>query len=155
MEGVLTVENVRKIVQKDSDSRLVQELKVGQDVLGEQAILKLDRARLIAHVVALRIQSGQTFAVKGLVQDYDPSKASVESFELESAAAVKVGELKGVVTGVQGASADKPLDVNILFMSMMSVMQEQMRVSEERALKAEELRKSDLRLSEEKALKAE
>src|SRR6267154_5506880 len=104
MASFSSLEELRKIVQKDSDTRLSNELRIGQDVLGENAIAKLSRIQLIAHVVALRAMLEQSTAVKSLVSNYDPSRA--EALLLEWEEGVKVQEEKGVGATAQAVGGE-------------------------------------------------
>jgi len=151
----MSSEELRKIVAKDSNTRLIKELTVGQDVLGEQAISRLDRVHLIGHVTALRMLNANSWSVKSLVPNFDPSKSVFVG--LDTGDLVQAGDQKGDGGEGQGASVEKSSDTSLLLVSMINLMQQQMRAAEEKEARREELRiekeaqNQELRLAEKRA----
>src|SRR5206468_941522 len=119
----ITEEELRKIVVKESSSRLKLELGVGQRVLSESQITSLDRKHLVAYIVAMRSMALQQTPVKILVSGFDPNKVKVlgeidAGEECEEQMEAEASEVKG--------------DSYSMMMQMMMMFQKEAREDRER-----------------------
>ena len=120
---------LRKTVQKDSSDRLQQELKLGQTIFDDNAIIKLSRPELISYVTALRKLAGQTTAVRSVVPGFDPSKVTI----MASSSIVSAPASAVVAAASDLTKSTDVADSTSLMSAMMQMMAMQM---EERRLAA-------------------
>src|SRR6267154_2022999 len=101
MASNFTMEEIRKSVQKDDNSRLQKAMQVGQIALDADQISKLTRLQLIEYVTTLRFLVGQTESVKSVVPGFDPKtvKFTSEMAKVAAAEAIKTETEQSALLG--------------------------------------------------------
>src|SRR6267154_4991932 len=101
MASNFTMEEIRKSVQKDDNSRLQKAMQVGQIALDADQISKLTRLQLIEYVTTLRFLVGQTESVKSVVPGFDPKtvKFTSEMAKVAAGEAIKTETEQSALLG--------------------------------------------------------
>ena len=152
----LTKAEIHKIVNKDSNERLISELTRGQNKLSVQQIRALTRPVLVANVTALRFVAGQSNAVQNIVQGFipidvasdddddtfkdEPQTLAQEPGQTQTSVLEQIPVQPHVSTTATDTLAAMLLQMQVQYQQMQQQMQQQQLKSDERALAAVKVR---------------
>ena len=137
----ISIDELKKVVQKENDSRLIFELKCGQRSFSETETAAMNREDLIKYVTILRQLNGSTQAVRQHIIDFDTSY-SVNFDNLAASNVVTGHDTDTTNITDNSAISQPPNDLASMFALMMSHMQQQERNRREEL----DLRKEEMRL---------
>jgi len=121
---------LRRVVIKDSNERLIDEMKCAQNVFDDVAVNNMSRNELLTYVCMLRALAGQTHAVRHIVSGFDPSQAEFSASAIDQDDDFALSDVSADVKesdfNVFQSMPAVPMDTTALLASMIQIMQSQM-----------------------------
>ena len=151
----VSIEELRKIVTKESDDRLLAELKCGQKHFNETTLGLMKRDELIKHVTCLRELNGQTIAVKAHINAFDV----LQTTTMQTSSMTNTASAVGNPTQINTPTSSDMSGMFALLMQQMQQQQQQMQqqqqLAQQQMLKQEQQRAAEQQLMQQQMLKQE